>query len=327
MNLKFLLVLWCCVTFIACIKEDVNSLPQIENYIVSSEKILPGDTVTITLQATDADNEELQYNWSHKNGEFVSDSTSSVLYWKVPYIEGESILIVEIRDEHVKINDEIALKIEASVADDFSGVQLNRHSENGTIEYKDEAVTVTQTDENKDCIYLTELDKAIEPPYAFHIDLNTNPYVPLFTSTDKYGAYIDLWNVGVDTTIKAIWFRVYPFSSIYTWKLSVLQDQGSSNTWVDIASDLTTENNTVSKITGDINKLKIAVLADKTIQLYCNDEFLYETDAIVSQFSKDSLVPQLKLQSVGMRSSAGSVTIDNVYLSSKTDLLSTDLFK
>ncbi len=311
----------------SCYKEEINVQPEFISYEISEANPNPGDTVTISIATEDKDGDKITYSWKADNGIIITNTEQSSIQWVVPFIEGVNYPTVEISDGKVIYSKQIPVECPAYINDNFSVNFLNKDTSNTLITWSDTNCTIKASKAGSDYQFFEVPDIAVEPPYAVYMDLNTVYSNPFFSPTDKYGIYLDFWNVGTDTLIKALWFRIYPTSDSKIWTINILKDNGRGNKWEEISNHKMGTGNLVSKQTGFVNKLKLVVGSDNSITVYNNDELIIATDILLQKYSNNITIPGLQLQKAGVRGSNGSITIDNFLVTRDTRLLSKDLFK
>ncbi len=109
-----------------------GAAPEIVALAASTDRILPGDVVTVSCEAVDPDDEALMYDWSGSAGELVGDG--STVEWTAPDSEGLYQILVTVVDEAgnaadgslaVRVRDNTApeiLVMESGVSDDTGWV-------------------------------------------------------------------------------------------------------------------------------------------------------------------------------------------------------------
>lgn len=310
-----------------CYKVELNHPPEILSYEISQEQPNPGDTVTINIATEDIDGDNIIYTWKSDYGTFITDTYKSTVKWIVPFIEGTNYPVVELTDGKVNYDKKIPVECSAYINDNYSVNYNNKDTSNTIITRSENNCIIKASVYGSDYKYFEVPDVAVEPPYAVYIDLGTVYSIPFFSPTDKYGVYLDFWNVGTDTLVKALWFRIYPTSGSKIWTINILRDNGSGSTWEEIANHKMGTGNLVSKQTGTVNKLKLVIESDDSLSVYNNDELIIATSILADKYSSNNRLPGLILQKAGIRGSNGSVMIDNLLVTRNTKLLSNNLFK
>ena len=83
----------------------VNSIPRIDAFTASANAIQPGESVSLAVTASDADNDPLTYAWSAKDGNgdpagtFPGGNTGTTATWESPLTEGTYIISVTVSDD------------------------------------------------------------------------------------------------------------------------------------------------------------------------------------------------------------------------------------
>ena len=110
----------------------LGAAPAVVAVTASTDRILPGDVVSISCEAVDPDDETLMYDWSGSAGELVGDG--STVEWTAPDSEGLYQVLVTVADEAgntaegslaLRVRDNTApeiLVMETGVSDDTGWV-------------------------------------------------------------------------------------------------------------------------------------------------------------------------------------------------------------
>lgn len=310
----------------SCYKEDYNSKPEVFNITVDKDTIYPGDTVKLYVNADDPDGDPLYFNVSSSFGTITSNPLDNPILYIPPYIEGTNYIDIEINDGKVKTNTSTEVNVFSYVYDNFNHYDNNWTESKCNVSYANGEATVVSIDTISDAIYYFDLHDKISPPYAVHMDISMDDLNSL-SSADKYGMYLNFQNVGADTTIKALWFRIYPLSTVKNWKVSVYKDKGSSNSWVNLDTASIGTSTLINTNEGIVNSLKLVVETDNTLNIYVGNQLLYSTTTLATEYLSGGQPPKLILERIGARTSAGSITLDNVFVSHKTNQNSSELFK
>ncbi len=310
----------------SCYKEELNGVPRINDITISSKMVKPGETVELNMDAFDPDGDPLYIKLNSSNGQVVSAPGELPILFIPPYIEGANMLDFEISDGKITTKASAEINVYSYLYDGFSRQDKLWGTSNCKISYNQGEVLVESTDTIRDAIYYFDLHDNVEPPYAVHMDLTLTGDVSGLTYKDKYGIYLNFRNVGADTLIKAMWFRVYPFSSVKNWKISAYADQGNSSRWVNLEANSYGVSPFISIQNNIINSLKMVVEANNTITIYSNGQAVYSNKDWAAQYLSGSKTPKLILEQVGARTSGGSIKVDNVFVSKKTNLETASIF-
>lgn len=99
-----------------------NQPPQIESLTSypstsSTNRLPPGDTITIVVTATDADKDILNYTWECTSGTFIEGQNSNIVKWKPPPTStpNEYTINIKVSDGVVIIHDSVLVYVETSV--------------------------------------------------------------------------------------------------------------------------------------------------------------------------------------------------------------------
>ncbi len=93
----------------------LGTAPQVVALTASTDRILPGDAVSISCEAVDPDNDALTYDWSGSAGEIVG--TDSTIEWTAPDSEGLYQVLVTVADEAGNTDDgSLALRVRDNMA-------------------------------------------------------------------------------------------------------------------------------------------------------------------------------------------------------------------
>ncbi len=172
------------------VEKLANRPPQIKQVSAEQYFAMVGDTVTVSVEASDPDKDELTYSWNATGGHFIS-SQGEVVRWIAPKIEGIYDVEVAVRDKN---GGESVEKVSISVMSESKP-----------------SVRITQP---KDGEYITALGsvevQVDASPIAF-ID-RVEFYVDgKILSADKFPPYAQSWtvtNLSGPKKLKAVAWRV-----------------------------------------------------------------------------------------------------------------------
>ena len=91
-------------------REPENAIPQIESITADSLFTGRSQTVRLTVQATDKDEDLLSYIWSASAGTF-NDSTRVSVEWRAPNKAGAYIIRVTVSDEEADVMDSVGVVV------------------------------------------------------------------------------------------------------------------------------------------------------------------------------------------------------------------------
>lgn len=310
-----------------CFKEEENSKPEINSISIEAGEIFPGDTVKVNFDVYDPDGDPIYIGVKNSKGKVVSNPGENPAQFIPPYIEGENTVEFVISDGKVNVDasSEI-INVYSYLYDKFDYFDDYWNTSECKVTYRNGQCRITSTNETKDAIYYFDLHRNIEPPYMITMDLTIPDGENSFSNTDKYGLYLNFYNAGGDTTIKALWFRIYPESSVKNWKTSVYEDKGAKSSWVTLDTDALGMSNQVNTTTGSPNRIKLVVGINNELSVYINGQILYNTMSLANNYLSGNNAPKLILEQIGARTSAGSILLDNVFISKKTELSHSNLF-
>ncbi len=81
------------------VEKLANRPPQIKQVIADRYVVMVGDTVIVSVQASDPDKDELTFSWNASGGHFVGSQGEQVR-WIAPKIEGVYDVEVTVRDKN-----------------------------------------------------------------------------------------------------------------------------------------------------------------------------------------------------------------------------------
>jgi len=95
------LVLMISLLFITCgvVEKLANRVPVIKKVEADRYTVLVGDTVTVNVNASDPDEDELTYSWSANGGSFINRH-EAIVQWIAPDVEDVFDLEVTVKDKN-----------------------------------------------------------------------------------------------------------------------------------------------------------------------------------------------------------------------------------
>lgn len=323
----FLLILFSlAISFTSCYKEPINTAPRLVDYSITPLHPKAGDEVSITINSSDMEDDELFYKWNLNTGTATSKNTDKTFTCKVPYIEGDFCYELEISDKKAITDHDICINIDGYVYEDFSNPDSIWSTEKGISILEEEHVSISPEGLNEG-IYSFAFPEKINPPYVVYMSVAKSQASADLNSADKYGLLLDFFNVGTDTLAKALWFRIYPNSNVKNWKVSLYKDVGSTGSWQNLDSTAIGKSEFVKTDLDLYNHIKMEVLEDNTINVYVEEQLIFTTTSLSSNYLTDGNAPKLILDKVAARISGGSMKIDNVYVTKKMNLNFNDIFQ
>jgi hypothetical protein len=79
------------------VEKLANRAPMIKKLVAGEYTIMVGDTTSVSVEATDPDEDELSYSWNATGGYFISNQGQAV-HWIAPKVEGIYEIEVTVRD-------------------------------------------------------------------------------------------------------------------------------------------------------------------------------------------------------------------------------------
>jgi len=160
------------IFFVSCgvVEKLANRAPIIHKVSADRDTVFVGDTVTVTVDATDPDEDELTFSWSATGGIFISRQSQQVK-WIAPKREDTFELQVIVRDENggeagesVNINVVSPSKPKIEITQPTDGQYIVGL---GTIEIKAKVSPETFIDSVEFFINDQSLGVDQTPPYSF----------------------------------------------------------------------------------------------------------------------------------------------------------------
>lgn len=299
----------------SCYKEEMNAKPKVSSISKDHEFVKIGETLALDALVSDEDGDNIVYKWKTTDGQVVGADSTSHAEWKVPTTPGTYHIDLEVNDGKVNSSQRYEVNVKGYAYDEFDSLKVDWQFSNGSGAHKVNRMEISTDVTQGEGVVLGDLVRSIEPPYSVYMDLGVCEASSAFTSTDKYGLLLDFYNAAADTVVKGLWFRIYPENTNQNWKASVYQDTGNSNAWVNLDDTASGVNASILSNKEETNHLRIDVLNDHQIQIYCNDDLVYTSATLAKSFLSGGVPPKLKLDKIGMRSSTGKVYVDNVFVS------------
>tara|TARA_B110000211_G_C14087765_1_gene557461 strand:- start:3732 stop:4721 length:990 start_codon:yes stop_codon:yes gene_type:complete len=316
---------FCTILLNACVKEESNSAPQVLGISVFNNVIYAGDTTTLSATVTDEDEDEMQYNWSASKGSFPKGSIEKNTVWKGAFFEGTHDVKCTVSDGKAQNYKKNSVIVNGFIHDNFDEIDSNWKLTNATVNNTNNRTEISVSD-SSDAVYLHEFDGNITPPYSILMSTGIASNSSTFSNADKYGVLLDFYNVGSDTIVKALWVRVYPSSSIKNWRVSVYEDTGNKNSWKTIESQAEGIDGAVETSSEDLNDFQITVDVNNMLNITVNGVNIYSNNILKTSFLSGGNPPALILQKIGVRSTTGTVFIDDVYITRDFSKIKTDVF-
>ncbi len=310
----------------SCFKEEFTSIPEIVSFQISPDSLIAGDTAILNIMAVDADGDSLFYRWLPGDGTYLTDNKKQKVIWKAPYKEGIISNKVEISDGKVIKYKSVSVNVSGFFYDKFDNRQLLWKETNCDASYTSGRAFVKKEALSKDGIYYIDLPNNIEPPYAVHMKMGLGEKSGPLSYKDKYGLYLNFKNIAADTVVKALWFRIYPASILKNWNISVSKDMGTTSSWVNLNNQSQGISNKVRTNYGGENLIKLEIDSNYTLSIFLNDELLFTSSSLQSNYLSNSKPPKLILEQIGARTSNADIFIDNTFITKKTDKKTADIF-
>lgn len=305
--------------FSSCFKESVNTPPTISDISLSKEKIFNNSEVEISVSATDDD--DLNYDWECDEGEIISETNNNTIKLLTSDNSDSCTCSVTVNDGKVSVQKRISFGVYKIVSTDFFAPAEHWITENGEENYANGILNISSSADTDDLVSVYEFEKSIALPYTIYLDAGI-ANIDDFEPSDKYGILLDFYNSAEDTIVKKLWIRVYPQSDIKNWKISSYIDTGGANRWELLDDDGQGTANFIHTDNNKMNSFKIEIDENNTLSVWVNDTFLYTSSAL-SNF--DAAPPQLRLQKAGVRSTTGTIIVDNFLLSPYTEITPEDI--
>ncbi len=89
-----------------------NYRPRVTNISVTPNPVLTGETVKVSVDATDPENETLYYNYTMNGNKLAIPMSSSGFNWTAPEVPGKNILGIEISDERNTVKRVIDISVQ-----------------------------------------------------------------------------------------------------------------------------------------------------------------------------------------------------------------------
>lgn len=311
----------------SCFQEESNLPPTIHSYSISKGQAIAGDLIEITIHADDPDGDPIYYGASSEFCHYEQkNSTNNTFNWLVPNYEGEIEFMLEVSDRKTTVDEVIVIQSIGSLKESFETGTDGWTASNCYVEIQEDICKIEPSSEAKDALLYYELNQVLSPPYQAFMELELDHQSTSFTSDDRYGMYLNFYNAGSDTLIKALWFRVYPNSSSKNWKVSVLKDFGNSNKWSTLVSSAYGTSDLI--VPGENAKLITQLIIDENLnlQIFLNEELLFESDVLMTEYLTNGEPPLLRLEKLGARTTSGTLSFDDVFITQDLNIRYTDIF-
>ena len=89
---------------------EINSIVSDKGWTIS-----PGDTLSITVTASNPEDGELTYKWTVSAGSIVDGAYESTLIWKAPLIGGPYSIEIEVSNEYKSNTENVTVEVASSL--------------------------------------------------------------------------------------------------------------------------------------------------------------------------------------------------------------------
>jgi len=107
------MLLMVCLLLLSCgvVEKLANRVPVIKRIEADRYTVLVGDTVTVSVEASDPDEDELTYSWSANGGTFIKKNEAAV-QWIAPAFEDVFDIAVAVKDKNGgEANDNLSITV------------------------------------------------------------------------------------------------------------------------------------------------------------------------------------------------------------------------
>ncbi len=329
-KLTFALLCTTFILFIMCSKKSSvaheNSKPVIKSIKATPSHIGYSDFSDLVVNATDKDKDALTYSWQCSSGSFVGSFTSDSVRWKSPDQSGTFRSYVTVSDGIDSTTSNVDVQVMGLFFDDFSKdltgwtksfcdgwiseeeahVKGNRTGYYGTMyssfnsSFKLERGNKVQ--KNYSLLYP-------QPEYTVKMKLARVDY---FSSTHYFGLYTKVNDTG-SISIAYWWFLIYPSSTQINWAVvCFVYNSSGGSTWALLAEDSKGYSSLINTGANEWNDVSWNIDEDKTLTIYVNNQFLYQSDEISSLETTFGLSINMDLVWVGARTYGEEFKMDDV---------------
>lgn len=313
-----------CITSILMINscsnssEPENNKPSISLITASPDKLAYGETSTITVTASDKDNDNLTFNWVCDDGYFTNTNTTSTVNWRAPNKTGMCGVTVTVGDGEDEVTATASIEIKGLFFDEFETDLSNWSNSFSNSWLSSGEVHVEGSFDGFLGTLSHNLNDNLSPDYTVNMKLAR---VDNFSSNQYYGLWSEVNDDG-DITVSYWIFAIYPSTLDKNWAILcfVYSYSQSSGSWAYLDDNSYGTSTLIKTSSNELNDISWTIEEDKTVIVKVGSQVLYESNEISNLESSFGLIIDMDLVSIGTRTRYNKeVKFDDVVITTPSE--------
>jgi len=156
------------------VETSINTPPQIISITATPNTLGMGESSTLSVQASDADDDALNYSWSCDNGTFTSGTTEASVTWRAPNQAGRVGFTVAVSDGQESVSDTTSILVVTQTVyfeDDFSEGQSNWSINSAINRIENEELYLRGISDDNYGTARHIFNEVVSPPYNYGVDM------------------------------------------------------------------------------------------------------------------------------------------------------------
>lgn len=284
-----------------CSKEDPvqpdNNAPTIGSITALPNRVGYSDNVTLTVNASDEDNDDLTYRWTSDYGAYTGAINTTNATWQAPNQVLTSKCEVTVSDGVDSVTSSVNIEVMGLFFDEFS-TDLAVWENSFCNSWISSGEAHLEGDVSGYYGTLSHLfSSTVSPEYTVKMQLAT---VDNFPSDEFYGLYTRVDDTGA-ITIASWWFIIEPSAVGENWALICFISSSAGSEWVLLDQDSFGESSLINTGDGVWNDISWTIESDKTVIVKAGNQILYQSDEISDIENTFGITITMDLVSAGCR--------------------------
>ena len=304
-----------------CSKDDTdiieNSIPQIVNLSPSNTIVGFGNSITLSVEGVDNDNDILTYSWSADGGTFSNNSKGQSVKWIAPTLSSNNssqnyTITVIVSDGKDEAQESISIEAIPAYNDFGNNELLNFEVNTQNAEYKissNQLVLESVTTNYLGVLSTPTFNTRLTLPYTIESTFGVNQAFK-DPNTDYYFISISpSYPSGSDSVLAAISLYINPNQSNNWLLVAKTSKAGQSNYTILIGGE-----SKALKGIGSLNKISLSIDNDKNVKCEINGEVVYNDDVLKRFVESLGYATTWNMASgnVGIRGVNNLLTVDEI---------------
>ena len=290
-----------------------NNKPSIDAITATPDKLAYGEQSTVTVSATDKDNDNLTFNWTCDNGSFSDGSATNSTIWEAPNETGTCGVTVTVSDGEEEVTASVSIEIIGLFYDGFD-TDLDKWSNSYCNSWVSSGEAhITGRTSGYFGTLAHSLDENLSPEYTVNMKLAR---IDGFSSEQYYGLYLEVNDDG-DIIIPAWIFAILPSTSDKNWAVIcfVFSYSQLSGSWVYLDDNSYGISSLVHTSANVFNDISLTIQEDKTVIARVGNQSIYQSDEISNIENSFGITVNMDLVEVGARTRYDKeIKIDDVVI-------------